>query len=316
MKQIIRDFFTYSKSNRNGMLVLLIVIFLILIYLTFSYKLFPPDREDFSKLDARFKSFSDSLQQQNDSLDLPEEHKGLYIPKQYKKENSPAKGERFNFNPNNLSAEDWKRLGLSDKQIKVIHHYEEKGGKFKTKEDVKKMYCIKEEQYLSLEPFIDIPKEEKRKFAKDSIANTSAKAFAAKVSEPTVLVDINSADSLELITIHGIKGFYAKEIIKYRKLLGGFVSKEQLFELYKFDTIKYNMAEKYIAIDVSHIKKININTCTDKELKHPYLKWNSVKAIINYRKAHGKFKTIDEIKKTDLVDDETYRKIAPYLTID
>jgi hypothetical protein len=313
MKQIIRDYFTFSSKHRRGVLFLLLIIFLIIIYLTFSYKLFPPDKEDFSKLDARFKSFSDSLLGQKDSLDVLEEHKGLYIPKQYEKEKTISNGERFNFNPNNLSDEEWKRLGLSDKQIKVIHNYEEKGGKFKTKGDVKKMYCIKEEQYLSLEPYISIPKEEKRKFVKDSIANSSAKATPAKVIEPIVLVEINSADSLELITIHGIKGFYAKEIIKYRKLLGGFVSKEQLFELYKFDTLKYNMAEKYIAIDVSQIKKININTCTDKELKHPYLKWNAVKAIINYRKAHGKFKTIDEIKKTDLVDDETYRKIVPYL---
>ena len=61
---------------------------------------------------------------------------------------------------------------------------------------------------------------------------------------------------------------------------------------------------------------ININSCTAKELKHPYLNWNTVNGIISYRSKHGKFKTIDDIKKTDLVDEETYRKIASYLTIE
>jgi DNA uptake protein ComE-like DNA-binding protein len=46
------------------------------------------------------------------------------------------------------------------------------------------------------------------------------------------------------------------------------------------------------------------------------LKWNQVNGIVNYRQKHGKFKTIDEIKNTDLVDDETLRKLAPYLILD
>jgi competence ComEA-like helix-hairpin-helix protein len=127
------------------------------------------------------------------------------------------------------------------------------------------------------------------------------------------LVELNSADSLTLIKIRGIKGFYSKKIIEHREELGGYASKEQLMELYKFDKEKFDAVEKYVTVDISKIKKININTCTAKELKHPYLNWNAVNGIISYREKHGKFKNIEDIKKTDLVDDETYRKIAPYL---
>ncbi|MCX6296783.1 MAG: helix-hairpin-helix domain-containing protein [Bacteroidetes bacterium] len=73
---------------------------------------------------------------------------------------------------------------------------------------------------------------------------------------------------------------------------------------------------KYIEIDPSKIKKININTCEVADLKNGYIKWNVANAIVNYRKSHGKYKSVDEIKKTDLVDDETYRKIVPYLILD
>ena len=79
---------------------------------------------------------------------------------------------------------------------------------------------------------------------------------------------------------------------------------------------KLDAIEKYIYIDESKIKKININTCEATDLKNAYIKWNVANAIVNYRKNHGKYKSVDEIKKTDLVDDETYRKIVSYLTLD
>ena len=63
------------------------------------------------------------------------------------------------------------------------------------------------------------------------------------------------------------------------------------------------------------IKKININTATDKELKHPYLTWNQVNTLIAYRKQHGNFKNIEEIKNVGTIDADTFRKIAPYLTV-
>ncbi len=219
-------------------------------------------------------------------------------------ESKPA--EHFNFNPNNLPDKDWERLGMSEKQIHTIKNYESKGGKFHSKEDVKKMYCIPEKQYLSLEPYIQIPSD------KNSPADSKAENFKSE----SIIVDINSADTLQLMKVKGIGAFYAKSIIKYRNLLGGFAAKEQLMEMWKFDSIKFDKIKKNIIVDPTEIKKIHINTCTAAELKHPYLKWNAANAIVNYRSKHGKYKTLQEIKKTDLVDDETYRKIVPYLTLE
>ena len=71
---------------------------------------------------------------------------------------------RFNFDPNLLDQKSWLKLGLSEKQINVIQNYISKGGKFRIKNDLKKMYCISKDEFEKLEPFILLPDSfEKRK---------------------------------------------------------------------------------------------------------------------------------------------------------
>jgi len=306
MKQIIRDYLTFNKRERNGVFVLLTLIVLLIVYLNVSDRLIKPETVDFTKFEQQI----DSLNTQKEEAAFADNAPLKKYASHESEKSSHIKTARFNFNPNNLPDADWKRLGLSDKQIKTIKNYESKGGAFRKKEDVKKMYCIKEELYNSLEPYIQIPQDNK---AAAAVAPTKTVTAA-----PTaiVVIELNSADSALLTTIKGIGAFYAKTIIKYRNSIGGFYAKEQLMEVWKFDKEKYDGIEKFISVDAAQIKKININACEAAALKNPYLSWNMANAIVNYRKAHGKFKTIDDIKKTDLVDDETLRKIAPYLTLE
>ena len=67
-----------------------------------------------------------------------------------------------------------------------------------------------------------------------------------------------------------------------------------------------------LILDSVNIVKININTCETADLKkHPYISWNIANSIVQIRKSREAYKTIEEIKKSDLVNDEIYRKIAP-----
>ena len=70
----------------------------------------------------------------------------------------------FTFDPNGLSENDWKRLGLSAKQSKVIKNYEAKGGRFYKNEDLKKIFSITESQYATLEPYIRIKSDKPKVF--------------------------------------------------------------------------------------------------------------------------------------------------------
>jgi DNA uptake protein ComE-like DNA-binding protein len=131
----------------------------------------------------------------------------------------------------------------------------------------------------------------------------------------SIVVDINAADSLALLDIKGIGPAFASRIIKYRNLLGGFVKKEQLLEVYGFDAERYDEVKDHVKIGKEHTV-LNLNDVSFKELnKHPYVSYDLTKAIFNLKKKLGTFKAVDDIKQIDLVTDELYNKLAPYLIV-
>lgn len=287
------------------MIILLSLIALLLGYLFISKYFVSEKNYDFSKYE---KEINDLEKIQEDSLDSLKEEKNTYHENEYKVPSSLTnpKPERFNFDPNFLPEADWKRLGLSEKQIRTIKNYESKGGKFRRKEDVKKIYGISPELYESLESYIVIQVDTVRKFQVD----------LKELQKQLQLVELNTADSTQLDRLKGVGGSFAKRIIKYRNILGGYISREQLLEVYGFDQDKLNLIKDHICVDLSFINKININTATFEELKkHPYIKYNLAQLIVNYRKAHGNYKDLTDLKKLELITNEVYDKIVPYLTI-
>jgi DNA uptake protein ComE-like DNA-binding protein len=305
MKQFIRDYLTFNKRERNGLFVLITIITLMLVYLGISPNFSSSQTVDFSQFEKDIKQFNAS----SERVPLLSSSGDEAEVNQYEVKPTDSNIERFDFDPNHLSIEEWKRLGLNDKQIKVIQNYEAKGGKFLNKNDLKKMYCIPEKQYLSLESYISIPETENNFHPFPKNKNESLKP-------KKIILELNSADSLHLISLNGIGGFYAHAILKYKAQLGGFYSTKQLLEIWKFDENKLISIENKITIDTTQIKKININSCDGKQLKHPYLKWSQVNGVINYRNKHGRFQSVVQIKNTDLIDETTFGKISHYLIVE
>jgi len=214
----------------------------------------------------------------------------------------------FNFNPNNLPAEKWKEMGLSDKQIKIIKNFEAKGGKFFKKEDLKKIYGITESDYTVLEPYISIPDKNKAFDKKEKVIYINDKN--------TEIIELNSADTTDLKKLKGIGYWYAKKNLVYRNKLGGFYKKEQLMEVNGMDSSRYAGFISYVSVNSFLITTININTASFEELKpHPYIGYNIALSIINIRNVHGKFASVSDIKKSALITDKIYEKISPYLTV-
>ena len=308
MKQFFRDYFSFNRRERNGVFVLLSIILVLILYLSFADFFFPKEKIDFSKFEKEIADFEAVQKQISDSLSS----KNNYFSS-FNTLDAADSAERFSFNPNNLSEEDWKRLGLSDKQIKTIKKYESKGGKFRTKEDVKKMYCIPPELYTSLEPYIQIPTKtnvyEKKIEAKPSLSLGGGK-------EGRAVVELNSADTTELKKLKGIGSVFAKRIVKFRDALGGFVRKEQLLEVYGFDKEKFDLVSPQTTLDISKAKKININSASVDDLrKHPYMDKTTATKIFWHRVNKGDYSDVSDIKKLNLVGEELYGKIEPYLTV-
>ena len=111
-------------------------------------------------------------------------------------------------------------------------------------------------------------------------------------------VNLNSADTTELKSLPGIGSFFAKNIVEYRKKLGGFIEKEQLLEIYAFDTTRLSNIENLIIIDSIKLRKVNVNTDDFKTiLRHPYIEYEDVKKIVNYRESKGMIKNWEQYLK-------------------
>ena len=216
--------------------------------------------------------------------------------------------ETFPFNPNHLPADQWKRLGFSDKQIHSIHNYEAKGGTFRTKDDLKKMYAIHAEEFRRIEPFIVIP-EEKKIYAHESYPD-KRKSIS--------MVDVGTADSVELEKLPMIGVYLAQKIYNYREKLGGFYSIAQLKEVHGLrDSVFQVLLPRLILKDSTNVRKMNLNTADYNELnRHPYIDNSLANVIISYRRQHGPFSDVGDLRKVALVDAELYRKIVPYLKVE
>jgi len=303
-KNLLRSYFGFSKKELNGIFVLFSLMVLILI-IPLLYPLFvKSEKYDFEsfRIDAeRFRASQAKMER--------EQKKGRSDA-----ELSLVKPVYFEFDPNGLGDQHWLQLGLSVKQIRVIRNYELKGGRFFKKEDLRRIYSISPEQYKLLEPFVRISNSTSAKDSKSFKTNYKPAVIPLRNIVP--IIELNLADSLELESVRGIGPAFASRIIRFRKRLGGFHHKEQLLEVYGMDSVKYNRLKDLINVNPGLITKINLNTFTFDEIRrHPYLTYKQMNAIIQYRSQHGSFKSIDDLMKIAILNEEIIRKIEPYIVL-
>jgi competence ComEA-like helix-hairpin-helix protein len=215
------------------------------------------------------------------------------------------------FNPNDADSSLLSKIGLSSKQVSHILNYRKAGGKFTVKSDFKKIYSISDNDYEKLQKYILLPsKIDSAEIAEEEKRNEDQEEFKRP------FVEINSADTNELTKLYGIGPYYAKKIITYRESLGGFYDKAQLLEVFGIDSSRFYKFEKQVKVDKSLINKLDLNNSGFKEmLNHPYFEYYLVKAIFNYKDAAGGFKSTSDLKQIDLLYDELFFKIEPYLTV-
>ncbi|HCT30968.1 MAG TPA: hypothetical protein DIW31_09605 [Bacteroidales bacterium] len=300
-----KEYFTFSRSERRGILVLIFLI-IVLILAPYFYSSFitnvPTDNSEFkAKVDSFFSTLvvraDDNASNRIKSIEEDE----VVLSKENK---------YFNFDPNIIQLEDMVQLGLSVKQAQVVDRYRSKGGVFRSPEDFAKIYAIDSGLYRRLKPWIKIESNfisSRTKTFKDSIAANPVNS---------IIIEINSSDTLELLKIKGIGKIFARRIIAYRNLLGGFVSVAQLSDIYGMKPELLKEISKSIVVDSSLIKTININLVSFEDIKkHPYLTEYQAKAIIYYRSKVGVIKNIKELVENKLLPYDKYIRLKSYLVI-
>jgi DNA uptake protein ComE-like DNA-binding protein len=141
-------------------------------------------------------------------------------------------------------------------------------------------------------------------------ATYKKKAFAER---PPLIVEVNTADSTQLIKLYGIGPGFARRILTYRAMLGGFFSASQLLEVFGMDTSRLNGFIENISIDTNAIDKINVNEADFKTLlRHPYLDYETVRLIFNYREYIGPILNADSLRKV-IAYDPMWEAVRPYI---
>lgn len=295
MKRIrswVRAFFGFSRNETNAFLLLLPLMFLI-VFIVPTYKAFFTHQEkDFTDERAKLDSLVANWRELDRKDSVPDLPRPL-----------------FAFDPNKASKEKLIDLGFAATLANRVENYRSKGGKFLIKSDLMKLYGMDTALYSKLYTWIALPIE------KPSIKRESKNEFVPKLAAEKF--DLNQADSARLISVYGIGSKLSARILKYRDKLGGFISLEQLNEVYGLDTIAASELKRKAYIQENfQPKAFDLNTAAEKELAaHPYIKYTLAKAIASYRFQHGSFKSIDELKQIAILDEPSFKKIKPYLSL-
>lgn len=297
LRNFFNHYFGFNKQQRNGVMVLLIISFLLLA-VRLAYPLFiKPD--PIVLLDLPL------LERKLDSAYSQTEYK----PQRHSKKEFPSL-QLFVFDPNTVTQEQLVQLGLKPKTIETFLKFRSKGFVFKQKEDLHKVYGISERLYSQLEPYIVINRAEEMP-AKEIPKGESAPEKTASKKE-SAKVELNSVDSLTLIGLDGIGPHYAKRILKYRSILGGFIAIEQLKEVYGFSEELFQKIRGQVTADARNIRKMDLNKDDFKVInRHPYLSYEITRSIFDWRR---KTTITAENLKEILQDEVLYRKILPYLS--
>lgn len=312
-----KDFFFFSKSQRIGILILIALIILTIAAIHLLPLFFHDDDADYiatQEFQKELKAFEDSLEKQQKNRYNKPEYTRRYSGYQPGKQEKDIPYSLFPFDPNTADSADFVRLGLRPYIAGNILKYRAKGGNFRKPEDFARIYGISEEKYQELESYIQIQIPETEAILVKTDTTPQKTVFSQK--KDTVL-ELNTADTTELMMIRGIGRWYAQSIVRYREQLGGFYCVEQLREVPHMNEENYLRIKDSFTVDSSLITPLYVNRASVERLKrHPYLTFTQAKAIYELRRLKIKLSDLEQLRKLDELSDADLQRLRPYLSFE
>lgn len=286
-----KSFFQYSRKERYGIIgisLLILIIFLVSFFIRHYSQ--PKVNLEEEKLNNAWQKLQANQNNKADESSVVSEN-----------------SELFPFDPNTLDSAGFLRLGLTAKTTKYLLNWRRKGKHFYKKEDLKPLYSLSETEYNRLAPYIQI---------KESVRSPNYKTYENQAPLPK-FINLNKTDSATLVRLDGIGAILAHKILERRRGLGGFLRHEQLLEIYKFPDSTYAYLKEKLIINPAEVEKIKLNSCSEEQLaRHPYIGEKMAKNILLLRKGLNNYENIAQLRQVPLMNEEKYRKIAVYCTID
>jgi len=303
----IRNNFGFTKTETNGFMILIpLMLFLLFapsLYTSVFSKRYTNGDVDKVMLDSLLSMW-------NENAFVRESNEGRINPSMDKVI------ELLPFDPNIADAEILQKVGVPLFLTQRIINYRVKGGVFRIKSDLQKIYDFPDSLYRTLVPFIQLPDKEVV-VKKPLTEETEEKIEINKglIMKALVTVDLNAADTSGYKLLRGIGSIYAARIIKYRTMLGGFVEINQLQEVYGLsDSLLNSFIDQLVIKESFSPKQLKINIATFKELlAHPYISYEQAGDILNTKSKYGKFKSHSDLVNIKAFSEFELNRLTPYL---
>ena len=288
----LKSHFWYTKSQRNGILFLLLLIIglqTLYIFVDFS------SDETTGVSDQTLVAF----EQQVVSL------KSIELERR--------KPKTYPFNPNYITDYKGSQLGLSLKEIDRLHAFRNTKKFVNSAKEFQQVTQVSDALLHKIAPYFKFPDWVTKQRSKELSFLRKQESLNNEYIITTS--DINQAISQDFQSVAGVGETLSERILKYRKRLQGFSFASQLYEVWKLNPkIAAQILLKFKISSRPNIKKINVNTASFKEvLSNPYVDYKLCKKIFAYRDEVAELQSIEELKNIAKFPLDKYERIILYL---
>jgi DNA uptake protein ComE-like DNA-binding protein len=313
-RRLLRDFLSLSRGERRGLRLLGTLLLLLALARSIMPHIVRPAFEPSEEVLAHFQAFRDSIEAgrmqstavhtgygQREITEGSPAFGDASLPGGTDMSGRPSALEPFDFDPNKASYRELRSLGLSGKLSNTLLNYREAGGIFRQAEDILRVYGFDSTDYSRLEAFIRI----------DTLY--AGPSLQREFPEPERF-ELNTADSVRLLSVPGIGPVFARRILRYRDWLGGFHSEGQLLEVYGLSTLQHRELLQRCYIDTGALVRLDLNKDPVSRFdRHPYLDRYQAEALVRYRELSGSYSDVNEVLRNLLIPDTVFLKLRPYL---
>ncbi len=303
MKRMIKDYFSFTKRERTAVILLLVLSagFIALPY-------FFPVKYTMPTTDPALVAFVEKSKKLVYTKDP-----GPEWPRAANSEKTKVSATLFYFDPNNIGAEDWVRLGVSPKTAATILRYRSKGGRFRSAEDIRKIWGLQPQLAARLVPFVRMATPATPQFYKRP--DSTIPSRRAIYSQPAS-VEINTATAEEWKSLPGIGEVLSNRIIHYRDRIGGFADLMQVKKVYGISDSVFQTLLPFLRVDMAQLPKLDLNTVSPGILQaRTGIAPETARGIVSYRRQYGPFKTVIDLKNIVFVTDSVFSRIEPFVVV-
>lgn len=273
-----KSHFKFSKQNRSGIFLLLLIILLVHCFYLFVLPVILDSKKEVSTNSPEI----DALITQIDAL------------KRVELDN--RKPKIYPFNPNYITDYKGGKLGLSNKEIDRLLLFRKKGLWVQSAKQFQEVTQVSDSLLNVLSPRFKFPDWVNKSSSKQGAFNVS-KLHSSKTKKQSL--DLNSATAVQLQKTNGIGVFYAEQIIALRTKLNGFHAFVELQSVYGLrPEVIQNLKKDFQIKDPRVITKIGLNTATKEQLVSiRYIGYEIAYNIIEARTLRDGFKSLEELTK-------------------